>query len=47
MSHSKCGMKIQPFQLLIRLFQLDAVERAARSFRSLAKRQEQASGMFY
>ncbi len=26
---------------------LDAVERAARSFRSLAKRQKQASGMFY
>ncbi len=31
---------------MIRVFQLDEVERAARSFRSLAKRQEQASGMF-
>ncbi len=34
-------------KLLIRVFQLDAVEHAARSFRSLAKRQEQAGGMFY
>ncbi len=33
--------------LVIRVFQLDAVERAARSFRSLTKRQKQASGMFY
>ena len=41
--------KFQRFILsyILRVFQLDAVERAARSFRSLAKRQEQASGMFY
>ncbi len=46
-AHEGFGIKQVREASSLRVFQLDAVERAARSFRSLAKRQEQASGMFY